>query len=128
MISFKVFTIASIMEVFKCAVVRIISVFITRDAESVIISIVEKRSGEIIEIFEIIRRLHQVAVSLVASWCWWLKVDDNFRMFATELRSQWHLILRMLVTKMAQSPTSHDCHGDNVITTYRLQHPPPTSM
>ena len=48
------FTIASIMEVFKCAVVRIISVFITRDAESVIISIDEKRSGEIIEILEIL--------------------------------------------------------------------------
>ena len=31
-------------------------------------------------------------VMLVTLWCWWLEVGDDFRMFATELRSWWHLL------------------------------------
>ena len=30
-------------------------------------------------------------VMLVTLWCWWLTVGDNYRMWATELRSWWHL-------------------------------------
>ena len=31
-------------------------------------------------------------VMLVTLWCWWLTVDDNWRMLATDLRLLWHLL------------------------------------
>ena len=56
-----------------------------------------------------------VTVMLVTSWCWWLTVNDNFRMLATELRS-WYptLMLRDRGCWWPKwpkpSPTSKNCH------------------
>ena len=65
----------------------------------------------------------RATVMLVTFWYWRLTAGDNFIMFATELRSWWHL-----VDVGDQNGQTRHQHLKIFTNTFRLQYPSPTSM